>query len=155
MLTRKGVYPYTYMDGWEKFEETSLPPKSAFYNDLAKCHISDNDYEFAQKLWNTFGLKNMGELHDLYMETDVALLADIFENFREFSLKHYKLDPAHFTTAPGLSWTAALKYTGVKLEIPMDPDMHMFFDRGLTGGISIVADHYAGTTTTKNLYSIG
>ena len=143
MLTRKGVYPYAYMDGWERFEETSLPPKEAFYSDLTKCHITDNDYEFAQKLWNTFGLKNMGELHDLYMETDVALLADIFENFREFSLKHYKLDPAHFTTAPGLSWTAALKYTGVKLEIPMDPDMHMFFDRGLTGGISIVADHYA------------
>ena len=85
---------------------------------------------------NTFGLKSMGELHDLYMETDVALLSDIFEYFSEFSLKH-------FTTAPGLSWTAALKYTGVKLEIPMDPDMHMFFDRDLTGGISIVADHYA------------
>jgi hypothetical protein len=143
MLTRKGVYPYSYMDSFARFEEIKLPPKESFYNDLAKQDISDDEYAFAHKLWNSFGLRNMGELHDLYMETDVVLLADCFENFREFSLKNYKLDPAHFTTAPGLSWTAALKYTSVQLEIPLDPDMHMFFDRGLTGGISIVADHYA------------
>ena len=143
LLTRKGVYPYAYMDSFERFEETSLPPREEYYNDLGKSHITDDEYEFAKKVWNTFQLKNMGELHDLYMETDVVLLADIFENFRDFSLSNYRLDPAHFTTAPGLSWTAALKYTGVNLEIPTDPDMHMFFDRGLTGGISIVADHYA------------
>ena len=92
---------------------------------------------FAQNLWKTFDLKNLGVLHDLYIETDV------FENFRKFSLHNYGLDPSHFTTAPGLSWTAALKFTNVKLEIPVDPDMHMFFDKGLTGGISIVSNHYA------------
>ena len=62
----------------------------------------------------------MDKLHDLYMEMDVLFLADIYENFSEFSMTNYGLDPAHFTTAPGLSWTAALKYTDVQLEIPKD-----------------------------------
>ena len=75
----------------------------------------------------------MGELHDLYMETDV-LLADIFENFTDFCLKNHGLDPAHFTTAPGLSWTAALKYTEIK-----EPKIHIFFEKGLTGRICMVA----------------
>ena len=115
----------------------------AFYNDLAKEEISQKDYDFINKLWNTFKLKNMGELHDLYMETDVMLLADVFETFREVSLANYKLDPAHFTTAPGLSWVACLKHTKVELEIPLDPDMHNFIDNGLTGGISMVANQFA------------
>ena len=77
MLTRKGVYPYSYMDSWEKFE-LGLPPKESFFSDLTKSHISDDDFVFIHALWNTFCLKNMGDLHDLYMETDVLLLADIF-----------------------------------------------------------------------------
>ena len=83
MLTRKGVYPYSYMDSWNKFKETTLPPKEKFFSDLTKSHISDNDFQFIHQLWDTFGLKNMGELHDLYMETDVALLADVSENQRD------------------------------------------------------------------------
>ena len=81
--------------------------------------------------------------HDLYMETDVVLLADIFENFRDFSIANYGLDPAHFTTAPGLSWSAALLKTKQVLEIPTDPNMHIFFDRGMRGGISFVSFPYA------------
>jgi len=143
MLTRKGVYPYSYMDSFEKFEETSLPEKSKFFNDLKKKHISDKDYAFIHELWNTFQLKTMGDLHDLYMETDVLLLTDVFEEFRNFSLAKYRLDPAHFNTAPGLSWSAALLHTRQRLEIPVDPDMHLFFDVGLTGGASQVAEPYA------------
>ena len=143
LLTRKGVYPYAYMDSFERFEETSLPPREEYYNDLGKSHITDDEYEFAQKVWNTFQLKNMGELHDLYMETDVVLLADIFENFRDFSLKNYGLDPAHFSTAPALSWSAAMKYTKVELELPDDPDITLFIDRGLVGGISMISNQYA------------
>ena len=94
MLTRKGVYPYSYMDSWAKFE-LGLPPKESFFSDLTKSHISDDDFQFIHTLWNTFGLKNMGELHDLYMETDVLLLADIFENFREFSMTNYGPSPFH------------------------------------------------------------
>ena len=83
MLTRKGVYPYSYMNSFEKFNETSLPDKSKFYNDLSKKHITDEDYAFIQELWNTFQLKTLGDLHDLYMETDVLLLTDIFEEFKD------------------------------------------------------------------------
>ena len=143
MLTRKGIYPYSYMNGFEKFEETSLPPREKFFNDLSKKHISDTDYTFIHELWKTFNLKNLGELHDLYMETDVLLLADVFQEFRHFSLLKYRLDPAHFNTAPSLTWSAALLYTMQRLEIPIDPDMHLFFDKGLTGGASQVANPWA------------
>ena len=94
-------------------------------------------------MYGTFKLKSLGELHDLYMGTDVNLLADVFEAFREFNLKHYKLDPVHFLTAPSLSWSACLKYTGVKLELSTDPDMNIFFDQGLSGGISFISNQCA------------
>ena len=115
LLTRKGIYPYEYMDGSERFQEKKLPPKEEYFSKLSGKDISDKDYEFAQEIWKTFKLKNLGQLHDLYMGTDVTQLADVFEEFRDFNLKHYRLDPVHFYTAPSLSWSACLKYTGVKL----------------------------------------
>lgn len=90
-----------------------------------------------------FQISNMGEYHDLYMETDVILLADVFENFRDLCLNIYGLDPAHFYTAPGLAWQAALKMTKVNLELFTDPDMHLFIERGLRGGISMISQRYA------------
>ena len=143
MLMRKGVYPYSYMNSFKKFKETKIPKKEDYYNDLTLKHISKEDYDFAHQLFETFKLKNLGELHDLYMETDVVLLGDVFENFRKFSMKNYELDPAHFFTAPGLSWSAALKYTGVTLELPIDPDISIFFDKGLIGGISMIGNQFA------------
>ena len=143
MLTRKGVYPYSYMDSFNKFEEGELPERDAFTNDLTKKKISDDDWKFVNDLWITFGLQTLGELHDLYMETDTLLLADVFENYRKVIHRNYELDPIHFYTAPSLSWSAGLKYTGVKLEIPTDVNIHMFIDRGLRGGISMVANHFA------------
>merc|ERR1712055_1137868 len=124
-------------------KEKTLPSKEDYFNQLTGKDISEKDYEFAHKLYHTFKLKNLGELHDLYMGSDVNLLADVFESFREFNLKHYKLTPVHFYTAPSLSWSACLKYTGVKLELPTCPDMSMFFDRGLIGGISFIANQLA------------
>ena len=143
LLTRKGVYPYEYMDRWEKMQEKSLPTKEQYFSKLTGKSISDKDYEFAEKIWKEFKLKNLGQLHDLYLGTDVALLSDVFESFRGFSLKHYRLDPAHFLTAPSLSWSACLKYTNIQLEIPSDPTMCMFFDKGLIGGISFISNLYA------------
>ena len=143
LLTRKGIYPYEYMDAPERFQETQLPPKEEYFSKLSGKDISVKDYEFAQEIWKTFKLKNLGQLHDLYMGTDVSQLADVFEEFRDFNLKHYKLDPVHFYTAPSLSWSACLKYTGVKLELPTCPDMSMFFDRGLIGGISFISNQLA------------
>ena len=99
----KGVYPYEYMDSWKKSEETSLPQKDPFYSRLNMKVISDQDYEHAQQVWNTMEKKALGCYHDTYLKTDVLLLADVFETFRNTWLKNDKLDPAHFYTAPGLA----------------------------------------------------
>ena len=108
LLIRKGVYPYDYMDNFERFNETELPPIKEFYSRLNDSNVDVKDYEHAQKVWKHFDKKNMGEYHDLYLKTDVILLADIFENFRDVCLKNYKLDPAWYYTSPGLSWDALL-----------------------------------------------
>ena len=105
LLTDKGVYPYDYMDNPEKFMETELPPKSEFYSVLTESDISDKDYEQAQFIWKHFNIKTMGEYHDLYMLTDVLLLADVFENFRESVMLNYELDPAHYFTLPVMHGT--------------------------------------------------
>ena len=129
MITEKLIYPYSYFKSFSNFEEENLPSISNFYNELSRKEISLSDYEKVKRLWKTFGMKNLGDLHDLYVECDVHLLADCFEYFRKFSLKNYRLDPAHFISAPALSWHSALLHTNVKLEIPQDPDMHLFIDR--------------------------
>ena len=85
----------------------------------------------------------LGDYHDAYLATDVLLLADVFENFRDVCLQNYKLDPAHFYTAPGLAWQAALKYTGVKLELLTDYDMLLMFEKGIRGGITQAVRRYA------------
>ena len=136
LLIRKGVYPYEYMDSWDKFEEKQLPSKDEFYSKLNMSGISEKDHSHACKVWNEFGLKNMGDYHDLYLETDVILLANVFESFRKVCLDNYGLDPAHFHTAPGLAWKACLKKTGVNLELLKDPDMLLMFERGIRGGIT-------------------
>ena len=109
LMIRKAVYLYEYMDAWEKFEETSLPPKDAFYSRLNMKGISDQDHEHAQQVWNTMEKKTLGCYHDTYLKTDVLLLADMFETFPNTCLKNYRLDPAYFYTAPGLAWQALLK----------------------------------------------
>ena len=109
LLARKGVYPYEYMDSPEKLKETKLPPKEAFYSRLNDVGISDENYAHARKVWETFEMKNVEDYHNLYNRVDVLLLADVFENFRDVCIKNYKLDPAHYHTAPGLAWDAALK----------------------------------------------
>ena len=109
MLLRKGAYPYEYMDGWEKFDETALPPKEAFYSNLNLKDISGEDYVHAQTLWDVFEINNLGEYHDLYVHSDTLLLADVYENFRNTCLEKYQLDFAYFVSAPGLAWQACLK----------------------------------------------
>ena len=141
LMVRKGVYPYDYMDSFNKFKE-KLPMKEEFYSILNNEHISDEDYKHAQDVWDAFSLKNMGEYHDLYLASDVLLLADVFENFRKTCLEYYKLDPCHYFTSPGLSWDAMLKMTDIKLELMTDIDMFQFIEKGLRGGISYIANRY-------------
>ncbi|KAL9954681.1 hypothetical protein ACROYT_G042247 [Oculina patagonica] len=143
LLFKKGNYPYEYMDSWDRFSETSLPEKEKFYSKLNDEHITDEEYAHAQKVWKAFGCQTLGDYHDLYVKTDVSLLADVFENFRKLCLGKYSLDPAHYFTLPGLSWDALLKKTGVELELLTEVDMHLFIERGLRGGISMVSKRYA------------
>ena len=131
------------MDSVSKFEETSLPPIECFYSSLTESAISQDDYEHAQKVFSDFQCHNLGEYHDLYLKSDVLLLADVFENVRNICLEYYQLDPAHFYTSPGLAWQACLKMTGVELELLTDPDMYLFVEEGLRGGISMITHRFA------------
>ena len=142
LLTRKGVYPYEYMNSPEKLKETKLPPKEAFHSRLNDKGISDEDYAHAKKVWETFEMKNLKDYHNLYNEADVLLLADVFENFRNICIKNYKLDPAHYYTAPGLGWDAALKVTEVELELLTDIDMLLMVEKGIRGGVSMISNRY-------------
>ena len=96
-MLRKGVYPYEYMDNWERFNETSLPNKESFYSNLSMENIEDIDYTYGNNVFKIFKLNNLGEYHDLYVQSDTLLLADIFENFRNKFLEVYELDPGHFS----------------------------------------------------------
>ena len=142
LLIRKGVYPYDYMDNFDKFNETKLPPAFEFYSRLYDSDVNEKDYVHAQKVWSHFDIKNMGEYHDLYLKTDVVLLADIFENFRDVCLKNYKLDPAWYYTSPGLSWDALLKKTEIKLDLLSDINMILFVEAGIRGGVSMISNRY-------------
>ena len=115
LLLRKGVYPYQYMDNWEKFNETSIPDKEPFYSELDKESVTDKDYAHAQKVWKVFEIKSLGEYHDLYVQSDTLWLADVFENFRDKFIEIFDLDPTHFLSAPGSICEACFKKTGVKL----------------------------------------
>ena len=136
LLIRKGIYPYEYMDSWDRFKETSLPSIERFYSNLNMSGVSDGDCEHACSIWQEFGIRNIGEHHDLYLRTDVVLLANVFKSFRRVCLENYGLDPSHFYTAPGLVWKACLKKTGVSLKLLLDPDMLPMFERGIRGGIT-------------------
>ncbi|GET54115.1 hypothetical protein RIR_jg31686.t2 [Rhizophagus irregularis DAOM 181602=DAOM 197198] len=140
---KKGVYPYKYMDDWKKFEKTSLPPKGAFYSKLNETHISDKEYEYAQYVWKKVGCKTMQDYHDIYLKTDVLLLADIFQNFREMALKKYGLDPLWYYSTPGFAWDALFFMTGQRLDLITDQDMYMMVEQKLRGGISMVSKRYA------------
>ena len=109
LLLRKGVYPYEYMDSWEKFNETSLPSKKDFYSNLNMENIDDIDYIHGNNVFKRFKLKNLGEYHDLYVQSDTLLLADVFENFRE--------------------------KTSIELELLTDYDMFLMVEEGIRGGI--------------------
>ena len=135
-MTRKGVYPYDYIISAKQLKETKLPPKEAFYSKLTDKEIKDEDYQYAIKVWNTFNCQTLQDYHDLYLKSDVLLLADVFENFRKTCLKHYELDPCHYYTAPGLAWDACLKETKQEIQLLTDYDLLMMFEKGIRGGMT-------------------
>ena len=143
LLLRKGIYPYKYMHNWERFNETSLPNKESFYSNLNMENIEDIDYRHGNNVFKRFKLKNLGEYHDSYVQSNTLLLADVFENFRKMCLKVYELDPAHFLSLPGLAWQACLKKTNIKSELLTDYDMLLKVEEGIRGGICHPIDRHA------------
>ena len=144
LLLRKGVYPYEYMDNWERFDETSLPDKESFYSSLNMENIIDDiDYRHGNNLFKKFKSKNLGEYRDLYVQSDTLLFADVFENFRNMCMKVYELGPAHFLSLPGLAWQACLKKSNVKLELLTDYDMLLMVEEGIRRVICHSIHRYA------------
>ena len=142
LLLRKGIYPYECMDSLEIFNEISLPDKEAFYSNLNIVHITDVEYKHAKIVFKSLINKNLGDYHDLYVQSDTLLLADVFENFINNCVKVYELDPAHFLSAPRLVWQACLKKAKVKLELLTDADMLLIVEKGIRGRICHAIHRY-------------
>ena len=133
----------TTVSSISKFSETQLPPKSEFYSKLNDEDISEEDYQHAQNVWKTFNSKTIKDYHDLCLKSDVLFLVDVFENFRKTSLKHCKLDPCHYYSAPSLAWDACLKETKQHSQLLHHYDMLMMFEKGIRGGISHISKRYS------------
>ena len=142
LLKQKGFYPYEYMDNIEKLKDTKPPPQKAFYSKLTGKGINNYNYNHVLEVWKTFKMKSLKEYHEVYNKTDVLLLADVFEKFRDICLKNYGLDPVYYYTAPGLAWDAMLKMTNISLELLSDVDKLLMIEKGIRGGISIISNRY-------------
>jgi hypothetical protein len=143
LLKQKGVYPYDYMNSYDRFNETSFPSQKDCYSQLNKESISDNDYNHALNVWAQLNINNMGEYHDLYLTTDVLLLADVFEAFRDTAISNYHLDPTHYVSLPSFAWEALLKMTKIKLDVISDYDMYLMIESGIRGGMSMISRRHS------------
>ena len=141
LLTRKGHFPYSYLDSFPKFEKPLLNYGGDDWKNTltGKIDISEADVAQAFKIYTLFGCRNLGNYHDVYLRTDVLILADVFKKFRQVCMKVYKLDPIHFS-APNLSWDAMLITTRVDLGLLSDIDMLLFFERGIRGRINGIGE---------------
>ena len=106
LMISKGIYPYSYISSYEKLNDKQLPPIDCFFDDLKQEAIKPELYDKAQKVWNKFNCNTLLDYHNLYLTSDVLLLADVWENFRKTCFKIYGFDPIYYYTAPGLSWDA-------------------------------------------------
>jgi len=164
LLMKKGVFPYEYVSSWSRLEDKALPPKEQFASSLSESTITDYEYAHAQEVWKTFEIDNLQRYMELYLETDVYLLAEVFEKFRrEFLCSEYAIDPAYYFTIPGLAYDGMLKITNVELELLTDYDMIIMFERGIRGGLTQVSRRHAKANEdnaiiyidANNLYGAG
>ncbi|KAJ8910948.1 hypothetical protein NQ315_014954 [Exocentrus adspersus] len=155
LMRQKGVFPYNFVDSLDKLNYNGLPSRNDFYDKLNDEDVSELDYRRAEKVWTLFNCKTLGDYSDVYLKSDVLLLCDVFENFRKICLKTYKLDPAHYFTAPGLAWDAMLKLTQINLELLTDIDMIHMLKKGIRGGISQCSErkHVANNMFVPNYNS--
>ena len=131
LVKQKGVYPYESMVSFKKFFEDKSPEKFKFFNSLKDECISEKDYLYAIDVWSVFKMNTKGDYHDLYLKTDVLLLADVFDKFINTCLDYYGSAPFHYFSNSRLSWNAIIKMTGIKLDLISDNDMHLFIEKGM------------------------
>ena len=144
LLKSKGIYPYEYMDSFERFEEREIPPIEAFESRLkAGEGITLEEHEHAEKVFQHFQMETLQDYHNLYLLQDILLLDDVLTAFRKVCINAYGLDPMHYYTAPGLTWDAGLKYTGITLDLLTDEDKFLFVEAGIRGGISMISHRHA------------
>lgn len=143
LAQRKGVFPYEYITNINILNYTELPSKEDFYSKLSEKGITDSEYKHAHNVWTTGKMETLKEYHDFYLKTDVLLLADVFEDFRNSGMTSYNLDPARYWTLPGYSWDCMLKFTDINLELLTDIDMYQFCEKGIRGGVSLITHRYA------------
>lgn len=143
LLTEKGIYPYEYMNSFQKFENDQLPPKDAFSSSLTGESITDKEYEHGQNVWKALKCKNLGDYHDVYLRTDVLLLADVFESFVTRIRTTHKLNPLWYISLPSYSWDCMLYNTKVELDLMSDYDMQLLIERGIRGGVSLITGRHA------------
>ena len=143
LMTQKGIYPYDYINTYDKLSINKLPERHQFNNKLTFSKCSDVDYKQAQKVWSTFNCKSFLDYHNIYLKSDVLLLADVWETFRKVCFTNYKLDANYYYTAPGLSWDAMMLSTDIKLELLTDIDKYLFVEGGIRGGMSQISKRHA------------
>ena len=143
LVKQKGIYLYEYFNSFGRFKESKLPDIDKSFSSLKHRGISEKEYQRAYDVWKVFGIKNVGQYHDLYLKTHVLLLCYVFEKFITVCLKHYGLDPCHYFSSPGLSWDAMLKMTGIQLEKINNIDVHLFLEKRMRGGVSYISKRYS------------
>ena len=143
LLLRKGVFPYDYMNRWEKLDDPQLPPIEDFFSKLRDEACDIESYEHAQHVWRVFKCKSLKEYMRMYLKGDVLQLADIFQEFRAVCSANYHLDATHYVSAPHLSWDAMLKMTACNLDLLYDPAMFQLIDSGLRGGVCMISQRYS------------
>ena len=131
------------MDSFKKLFEDKLPDKCKSFSSLKDVCINEKDYLNANNIWNVIKMNTMGDCHDLYLKTDVLLLANVFEKYIKHCLNYYGLDPSHYFSSPGLSWDAMLKMNGIELDLISETDMHLFIEKEMRGGISYIAKRHS------------
>jgi hypothetical protein len=141
----KGVFPYEFVDSFQKYEHKGILSKDDFYDSLNDRSISDEAYSQYLRSWNAIPEheRNLGTYSDMYLAVDTLILADLYESFRDQCLSHYNLDPVFYYSSPGLFFDGMLKYTNVELELLTDYNMILMIESGIRGGISsILGDRY-------------
>ena len=148
-MIQKGIYPYDFVNDYSRLFTTILPTKDKFYSKLNDEHCDDKSYQIALNVWDKFKCKKFIDYHNLYLISDVLLLSDVWNNFRNTCYKIYDLDTNYYYTAPSLSWDAFLKHKHDQskgkfyIDLLTDIDQYLFFESGIRGGLSQITKRYA------------